>query len=392
MIDPRTILPPRGHHPSVRIADFALERYFARWEFAVRHVLCARDVEGWSMAELLALADEETRSMWGGLRLGYTESTGHPLLRREIAALYDSISADDVLVFAGAEEAIFCLMTTALAGGDHVVVTWPGYQSLYEVARSAGAKVGLHLLREEDGWSLDVDRLILSLHDETRMVVVNAPHQPTGMLPTEAEWRRLAAECSSRGIRLVGDEVYRFLEHDGAATLPAAADLDARAVSIGVMSKTFAMAGLRIGWLATRDRAVLDRCARLKDYTTICSSAPSEVLALIGLRARDRVIERSREIVASNLALLDDFFERRADAFTWVRPRGGSTGFPRLVTGGPAGTSADAFAARLVDATGVLVLPSSTFGFDDAHFRIGLGRTDLPAALEKLEAFVGPSA
>jgi len=375
----------------MRIADFALERYFAKWEFAVEHVACASDVEGWSMAELLALADDETRSMWDGLRLGYTESTGHPFLRAEIATLYDGITADDVMVFAGAEEAIFCLMSTSLQEGNHVVVTWPGYQSLYEVARAAGAKVGLHLLRGEDRWSLDVDRLMRSLHDETRMVVVNAPHQPTGVLPTEAEWRRLAGECRTRGIRLVGDEVYRFLEHDG-ATLPAAADLDDRAVSIGVMSKTFAMAGLRIGWLATRDHAVLDRCARLKDYTTICSSAPSEVLALIGLRARDRVIERSREIVASNLALLDDFFARRADAFTWVRPRGGSTGFPRLVTGGPAGTSADAFAARLVDATGVLVLPSSTFGFDDAHFRIGLGRTDLPAALEKLEAFVGPSA
>jgi aspartate/methionine/tyrosine aminotransferase len=377
----------------MRIADFALERYFARWEFAVEHVACASDVEGWSMVELLALAEDETRAMWDGLRLGYTESTGHPLLRAEIAKLYDSIAADDVLVFAGAEEAIFCLMSTALGEGDHVVVTWPGYQSLYEVARANGAKVALHLLREEDGWALDVDRLIRSLHDDTKMVVVNAPHQPTGMLPTEEEWRRLASECRSRGIRLVADEVYRFLEHDGAATLPAGADLDERAVSIGVMSKTFAMAGLRIGWLATRDHDVLDRCARLKDYTTICSSAPSEVLALIGLRARDTVVARSSEIVASNLALLDDFFASRADAFAWVRPRGGSTGFPRLASGGPAGPSADRFAARLVEKTGVLLLPSSTFGFDDTHVRLGLGRTDLPLAIEKLEAFIeGPNS
>jgi aspartate/methionine/tyrosine aminotransferase len=314
---------------------------------------------------------------------------GHSLLRAEIATLYEHIEAEDVLVFAGAEEAIFCLMSTALGPGDHVVVTWPGYQSLYEVARSAGAKVALHMLREEDGWSLDVDRLIGSFHPETRMVVVNAPHQPTGMLPTDSEWRLLASECSSRGIRLVADEVYRFLEHDGSPTLPAGADLDDGAVSIGVMSKTFAMAGIRIGWLATRDRGVLDRCARLKDYTTICSAAPSEVLALIGLRSRDRVIARSRHIVAANLAAVDAFLARRADAFTWVRPRGGSTGFPRLVDGGPAGPSADAFAARLVEGSGVLLLPSSTFGFDDRHVRIGLGRSDLPVALEKLEGFLG---
>jgi DNA-binding transcriptional MocR family regulator len=248
---PRTITTARAvdaaHHPQMRIADFALERYFARWEFAVRHVLCASDVEGWSMAELLDLADDETRSMWAGLKLGYTESSGHPLLRREIATLYDTIDTDDVLVFAGAEEAIFCLMSTSLQEGNHVVVTWPGYQSLYEVARAAGASVSLHALREEDGWSLDVDRLIRSFRPDTRMVVVNAPHNPTGMLPAEGEWRRLAAACADAGIRLVADEVYRFLEHDGSSTLPAGADLDERAVSIGVMSKSFAMAGLRIG-------------------------------------------------------------------------------------------------------------------------------------------------
>jgi aspartate/methionine/tyrosine aminotransferase len=373
----------------VRIADFALERYFARWEFAVEHVLGASDVEGWSMAQLVALADDETRAMWDGLRLGYTESTGHPKLRAEIAALYDSLEADDVLVFAGAEEAVFCLFSTSVEAGDHVIVTWPGYQSLYEVARAAGAHVSLHALREEDAWSLDVDRLIRSFRPETRLVVVNAPHNPTGMLPSEADWGRLAAACADARIRLVADEVYRFLEHDGAATLPAGADLDDRAISIGVMSKSFAMPGLRIGWLATRDRAVLDRCARMKDYTTICSAAPSEVLALIGLRAREGVLARSREIVAANLAVLDGFFERQAGALAWVRPKGGSIGFPRLVPGGPAGSSAERFTASLVEETGVLLLPSSTFGFGDSHFRIGLGRTDLPQAIEAVERFLG---
>jgi aspartate/methionine/tyrosine aminotransferase len=375
----------RAQNPPVRIADFALERYFARWEFAVRHVLCASDVEGWSMAELLDLGDDETRAMWSGLKLGYTESTGHPLLRAEIASLYDSVDPDGVLVFAGAEEAVYCLFTTSIEPGDHVIVTWPGYQSLYEVARAAGAQVSLHMLREEDGWALDVDRLRRSIRTTTRMIVVNAPHNPTGMLPTVEEWRALAETCAEAGIRLVADEVYRFLEHDGAETLPAGADLADRAISIGVMSKSFALAGLRIGWLATRDRAVLDRCARMKDYTTICSSAPSEVLALTALRARERVLARSRAIVAANLPVLDDFFARRAESFSWVRPRGGSTAFPRLVAGGPAGSSADAFAARLVESTGVLLLPSSTFGFGDSHFRIGLGRTDVPEAIAALE-------
>ncbi len=368
----------------MRIADFALERYFARWEFAVRHLLCASDVEGWAMADLLALADDETRALWAGLRLGYGESTGHPLLRREIASLYERIEPDDVLVFAGAEEAIFCFLNVLLGPGDHAIVTWPGYQSLYEVARAAGAEVTLHELREADGWGLDVDRLRAAIRPETRLVVVNAPHNPTGMLPSHAEWRALVAVCEEAGIHLLADEVYRFLEFDLADSLPAGADSLARGVSVGVLSKSFALAGLRIGWLATRDRALLERAAAFKDYTTICSSVPAEVLALIALRARETVLARSRAIVDANLALLDRFFTVRSEAFRWVRPRAGSVGFPRLVA---PGVSIDDFAAELVEAEGVLLLPGSRFGHPGNNFRIGFGRTDLPQALERLEAF-----
>ncbi len=368
----------------MRIADFALERYFARWEFAVRHLLCASDVEGYPLAELLALADDETRGLWAGLRLGYTESTGHPLLRREIAGLYERIDPDEVLVFAGAEEAIFCLVNVLLGPGDHAVVTWPGYQSLYEVARAAGADVTLHELREGDGWALEVDRLRAALRPETRLVVVNAPHNPTGMLPTHEEWGALTDLCAEAGVHLLSDEVYRFLEFDSADRLAAGADALERGVSLGVMSKSFAMAGLRIGWLATRDRALLERVAAFKDYTTICSSAPSEILALIALRARESVLTRSRAIVEANLPLLDVFFAERPEAFHWVRPRAGSVAFPRLTL---PGTTIDDFAAELVEAEGVLLLPGSRFGHPGNHFRVGFGRTDLPEALARLEAF-----
>jgi aspartate/methionine/tyrosine aminotransferase len=368
----------------VRIADFELERFFARWEFAVRYLLCASDVEGWKMADLLELADPETRAMWADLRLGYTESTGHPLLRAEIAGLYEDLVADDVLVFAGAEEAIFCLANVLLGPGDHAIVTWPGYQSLYEVGRATGADVALHELREADGWALDIDRLVASMRPETRLVVVNAPHNPTGMLPTHDEWRALIAACAARGIHLLADEVYRFLEVDEAERLPAGVDaLPGPGISLGVMSKSFALAGLRIGWLATKDRALLARCAAFKDYTTICSSAPSEILALIALRARDRVLARSREIVLDNLALLDGFFERWVGTFDWVRPRGGSIGFPKLRSD----VLIDRFVAELVEAEGVLLLPGSTFGHPGNHFRIGFGRTNMPEALTGLERY-----
>ncbi len=271
-----------------------------------------------------------------------------------------------------------------LGSGDHAIVTWPGYQSLYEVARAAGAEVTLHELHEADGWALDVDRLRASLRPETRLIVVNAPHNPTGMLPSHAEWRALTELCVDAGVHLLADEVYRYLEFDPADRLTAGADAFEGGISLGVLSKSFALAGLRIGWLATRDRAVLTRGAAFKDYTTICSSAPAEILGIVALRARDAVLARTHAIVGANLPRLDAFFAARPDRFSWVRPRAGSIGFPRLSA---AGVTIDDFAAELVEAEGVLLLPGSRFGHPGDHFRVGFGRVDLPEALAGLERF-----
>ena len=366
----------------MRIADFALERYFARWEFACRYLLCASDIEPLALDELLAMADDESRALWSGLRLGYTESAGHPLLRREIASLYDTVQPDDVLTFAGAEEAIFLAMHALLEPGDHVVVVWPAYQSLFEVARSIGAEVTLVPLDPGD-WSLDLDRVRAALRPATRAIVANFPHSPTGALLGRDAFAKLVAMADAHEIPLFSDEVYRFLELEPAERLPAAVDASPRAISLGVMSKAFALAGLRVGWIATHDRALLRRLAALKDYTTICNAAPSEVLALAALRARERVLARSMTLLRSNLALLDDFFARRREHLRWVRPRAGSVAFPEL-----RGAPIDEFADALVRAEGVLLLPGSQFAHPGNNFRIGYGRRDLPQALERLDAFV----
>ncbi|AKF84985.1 aspartate aminotransferase [Myxococcus fulvus 124B02] len=368
----------------MRIPDFKLERYFARWEFAAPYTLCSSDIEGWRMKELLALADSEALGRWEALTLGYTEAPGLPALRDEIARLYPGLSPDEVLTFAGAEEAVFILMNVLLGAGDHAVVTWPGYQSLYEVARATGADVTLLPLREEDGWAFDVEALRRALTPSTKLVVVNFPHNPTGALPDRATFQALCALCDERGIHLLSDEVYRLLEHEASALLPAAVSLSPRAFSLGVMSKAFGLAGLRVGWLACRDVDVLRRCMAYKDYTTICNSAPSEVLSLIALRAKERVLARSRALLASNLALLDAFFARHADTFHWVRPRAGSVAFPRLLREEPVAHFTDA----LVQREGVLLLPGDVYDFPGNHFRLGLGRTSLPEALSRLERFV----
>lgn len=372
------------HHVTVRIADFVLERYFARWEFAAEFLLCASDVQAYPMVDLLALADDETRALWDGLELGYTESTGHPLLRREIAGLYETIEPDDVLTFAGAEEAIFCLANVLLGPDDHAIVTWPAYQSLYEIGRAAGADVTLHELHESDGWAIDIDRLRAQVTPATRLIVVNLPHNPTGMLADRATYEAVVAIAAESGAHLLVDEVYRGLEFEESGRLPAGADALPRGISLGVMSKAYAMAGLRIGWLATHDRELLARLKAFKDYTTICSSAPSEILSIMALRARPAVLARSRGIIAANLELIDAFFDDWADRFTWVRPRAGSIGFARLTV---PGIRIDDWAAELGQTEGVLLAPGSVFEYPGNHFRLGFGRTDLPEALGRLEAF-----
>ena len=369
------------------VREFALERFFAKHEFAVRHVLGASDVEGMHMSDILALADDETRRLWDGLKLNYTESTGHPLLRAEIAMMYEGLGPEDILTFAGAEEAIFILMSAAVGAGDHVVAVWPAYQSLHEVARAVGAEVTPVLLATGD-WSLDVDQLIGALRPNTRMVIINFPHNPTGAHIPRQALERIVVACRERGILLFSDEVYRLLEHETGALLPTAASLYERAICLGVMSKTFALPGVRIGWLATRDRALLRRCMTLKDYTTICSSAPSEILSLIALRAKDRVVARSRAIVQRNLPVLRSFMERHAEHLSWAPPRAGSTCFPRFRNDVDAERAAELFIAR----AGVAVVPGAHFQFDRAHFRVGYGRDDTAEALARIDPLIAEAA
>jgi len=364
----------------VQIQDFALERYFAGREHTARHLLGSSDIEGMGLAELLALAEPDGERRWRELTLGYTESAGLPALREEIAGLYEHVAPDGILVLSGAEEAIFLTAHALLRAGDHVVCPWPAYQSLHEAARAAGADVTLLRLRHEEGWRLDPDAVRRALRPATRLIVVNAPHNPTGATIGANDLDALAGMAEEAGAVLLSDEVYRLMEHDPADRLPPAADRSRSALSIGVMSKAFGLAGLRIGWVASRDPGVIRSIARLHDYTTICASAPSELLALIALRAREAVLERGRAIVHANLPLVEAFMAGHAEALEWAPPRGGCVGFPRLVDGG----SADDLAERLLREEGTLVTPGSLFGDLPEHVRIGFGRKDLEPALAAL--------
>ena len=281
---PRRRLPAAsGSECGMKLKPFKLERFFAEHEFFTRYLLCCSDLDGLSQAALLHQADDEARALWDNLRLGYTDSQGLPLLREEIARLYARITADDVLVVAP-EEGIFLTLNAILQAGDHVICTFPGYQSLYEVAEGLGCEVTRWEPAEENGWRFDPDFLARSIRPNTRLRVVNFPHNPTGYLPPRSEFERILSIAREHGLYVLSDEMYRLLELDCGERLPAGCDEYDRAISLSGMSKTFGMAGVRIGWIATRDHELRQEIARLRDYTTICSSAPSEILSLIALR------------------------------------------------------------------------------------------------------------
>lgn len=358
------------------LPEFRLETYFSRWEFTARHHLTASDIQSMTLAELLALADDEDRAAFENLHLGYPETYGDPALREAIAATYEQASAGDVLCFAGAEEALYLAMNVLLDADDHAVVVTPNYQAAETVPLARCAVTGVALEEDRD-WALDLDRLTAAIRPNTRVVSVNFPHNPTGKVIGAADFRELARLCDERGIHLFSDEVYRGVERDPAATLPQAVDLSERALSLNVMSKAYGLPGLRIGWLACRDRALLSRLERAKHYTSICNSAPSEVLARIALKAADPILDRNRALIARNVPVFDSFFAEFADDFEWRAPDGGCVAYPRYL----GADGVDAFCTRLVEEAGVLLLPASLYRSEltptpTDRFRIGVGRAD----------------
>ena len=356
------------------LPDFRLETYFSEWEFAARYHLTASDAQTISLTELLALADEDGRTRWESLQLGYTETHGLPALREAIAGTYDHVSAEEILCFAAAEEALCLAMQVLLNPGDHAVVLTPNYQAADTVPLSICEVTGV-ALRPEDNWALSLEALKAALRPNTRVVSVNFPNNPTGAVPDKDTWGALVELCEERGMHLFSDEVYRGLELNRDTTLAQGADLSPKALSLNVLSKAYGLPGLRIGWIACRDPVVLDRLERARQYTSICNSAPSEILGLIAVRAGDELLEKNRQIIAHNLHSFNAFFSRRPDLFQWQEPQGGCVAYPRYL--GSEGV--ESLCTQLVEEAGVLLLPASVYHSSltttpDDRFRVGVGR------------------
>src|SRR5580658_8309225 len=364
--------------------DFTIEVYFSKWEFAAKYNLTGSDAENMQLAELLSLASPEDRAAFERVALGYTETFGAPALRAEIARTYDTVGPEHLLCFAGAEEAIYAAMHVLLDAADHAIVITPNYQSAETVPLSICEVTGVPLDVERD-WDLDIDLLRAAVRPNTRLISINFPHNPTGKILPRATFDAIVSLCRGRGIWLFSDEVYRLMERDPDRRLPQAVDVYERAVSLNVMSKAYGLPGLRIGWLACKDRPTLVRFERYKHFLSICNSAASEALALIALRSRDKILDRNRKIARDNLAALSAFFADYSHLFDWREPDGGCVGFIRY----KGAEGVEQFTRRLVEEAGIIFLPSSLYRSElgpvpENCLRVGFGRTHVPAGLAAL--------
>ena len=338
----------------------------------------------WTLRELLALSDASDQERLLDTSLVYTSPAGSAELRQEIAAL-QNVDPSDVQVVTGAAEALLMLFFLEAEPGVNVVLPNPGFPTNTALPESLGIEIRYYTLRPENQFRIDPDEIRGLVDRNTRILLVNSPHNPTGAVLSDGEVESLHDFCAERGIQFVSDEVYHPVYHGeamrSASRLP-------HATVLGDFSKALCLSGLRVGWIIERDAARRERYMNARAYFTVSNTAVSERLAALALRHREAIYERARNVAAANLALLDPILAEHGDLLRWVRPRGGMTAFPCLASG----EDAREFCRRLAK-RGVLIAPGDCFGMP-AHFRLGFAATGarFPQALERFAEFLRTKA
>ncbi len=356
-----------------------------RWETRCRYNLAETCVDSVTVAGLLGLAGLDPADLAAELapmRLGYGAIEGSDRLRAAIAARYETVRPEGVIVAHGAIGANHLVYEALVEPGDVVVSVVPAYQQHVSVPESLGAEVRQVRLREAEGWRLDLDELADAARGASLVSITN-PNNPTGALLDPTELAAIAAIAGRENAWILADEVYRGLDQDGPGTSPSFADLYPRTIAIGSMSKAFSLAGLRLGWVVAPPE-VLEAVSRHRDYSVISVGMVDDLLAALALERADAMLARNRAIVRGNLAVLDGWVAEEP-RISYVKPAAGTTALLRF----DAPMSSELFCTRLLEAEGVLLVPGGAFDTEGV-VRIGYANDPavLTAGLERTSAFL----
>ncbi len=359
--------------------------------FDIKHRFYASSSEPLSHKELIEAAkrngDHRLIELYNDHSLGYAENGGSHDLRVEIATLYGpKIGAENIVVFPGAQTGMTITAQALLHEGDHSIVVTPSYQSLEEGAKVAGSDVTRVALSPDNGWQLDLNAVEAAMRENTKYIVLNDPHNPSGALMSEPSKQKLVALAQRRNALIFSDEVYRLLEINPADRSPSIADMSTNGLALNTMSKSFGAGGTCIGWVVCQDRSVVKKLRKAQHMFGVCFARAGEIQAMMAIRSSDEIVAKNMKIINENLELLDTFLSEYSELFEWIRPRASGTGFVKFK--GP--ISGDDLAAQLRDA-GILVFGPGIFDCDDdlkQYFRIGFSRRTMPAALQAFKEFV----
>lgn len=370
----------------MKIATFKVEEWMNLNETKAKYNIAETCVDSVSLDELFSLAGRGRREFFDTLsrrRMTYGAIFGAEELKAAICGLYRSAGADDVVTTHGAAGANHLALYSLVEPGDAVVSVMPTYQQLYSIPESYGAKVRILKLKREENFLPDLDRLRTLVNEKTKVICINNPNNPTGALMPEETLRGIVGIARRVGAYVICDEVYRFLTQEEGYP-ESIADLYEKGIAVGSMSKVFSLAGLRLGWIATRSREAMREILLHRDYDTISCGMIDEALATVALEAKEAIIARNRAIVRENLAILDEWIAKEP-RFSYVKPQCGTTALLYCDVDMPS----EEFCARLLAETGTFLTPGSCF--DEEHcFRIGYacGKEELKEGLAKLSEFV----
>jgi len=353
-----------------------LEKWFDKYQFEARYNL------GESSVYWLSLEDVplELLSM---KKPRYGNHKGDPELRRIISDQYGGLSEDNILITNGASEAIFCAYYALLSPGDKVIIEHPNYSSNYEVPRSLGCKVELLELRFEDKFKLDLEELKSKVTDETKLVSLTHPNNPTGSMLSREELEKVVELIESRNCILLCDETYRDLAFSNKH--PLAASLSPNVISISSMSKAYGVPGIRIGWLATQNKAVLESVLAVREQVTICNSVLGEEIAKLILGKQQRILQNLKPHIERNLEVVAEWMEAHKEVVEWVRPEAGVVCLPRIRS--DRSIDPEKLYRYLIETLKTFLIPGRCFEMSNYYFRLGFGGCyeELKEGLENLD-------